>query len=101
MVSLCCISYFRTKWSNDRKTKSRSASLTRYFFIIQTPGGRYDDEAGTSLADDQSARAYAESFIEELKAESPSDCDGWLMIVQDAGGRLVCSIPFSTTQDKG
>jgi hypothetical protein len=75
--------------------------LTRYFFIVQTPRERYDDEAGTSLADDQSARTYAEAFIEELKAESPSDSRGWVMIVEDAGGRLVCSIPFSATQDEG
>jgi hypothetical protein len=68
---------------------------TRYFFIIQTPTHRLDDDAGISLSDDQSALAHAEAFILDLKSDEASrDCRGWVMIVQDAAGRSLASIPF-------
>lgn len=66
----------------------------RYFFILQAPSQRYDDDAGTWLPDDKSALAHAEALIQELKSEDEYDYRGWLMIVRDAQGRTVFSIPF-------
>jgi hypothetical protein len=69
--------------------------LTRYFFIVQTPTQRCDDEAGMLLPDDQSAFARALELMRELKRDEQSgDCRDWVMVVQDASGRLVSSIPF-------
>ncbi len=64
----------------------------RYFFNIQGPGRRYDDEGGTPLADDNSALSLAEKIIGELNADG--DYRGCRMIVQDGLGRTVFSLAF-------
>jgi hypothetical protein len=65
----------------------------RYFFIVQTPSQRCDDEAGVWLPDDQCALAHAEALIQDLKSDGKYDFRDWLMLVQDAGGRTVYSMP--------
>ena len=64
-----------------------------YFFIIQFSEGELDDTV-PPLANDASARSYAERVIRELKSEEGYDGSGLGMIVKDGGGRIVLSIPF-------
>ncbi len=65
-----------------------------YFFIVQGPSRCYDDETGTSLQDDQAALAMAEKVMRELKSAGDDGYRGHVMIVKDARGRTVFSIPF-------
>jgi hypothetical protein len=65
-----------------------------YFFIVQGPSRRYDDETGTPLPDDQSAAALAEKIMRELKGAGDDEYRGHVMIVKDVLGRTVFSIPF-------
>ncbi len=65
-----------------------------YFFIVQGPSRCYDDETGTSLQDDQAALAMAEKVVRELKSAGDDGYRGHVMIVKDANGRTVFSIPF-------
>ena len=68
--------------------------LARYFFVVQAPSQRYDDDGGQVLPDEKTAFARASALIEELKGDGEFDYRGWLMIVQDSQGRIVFSIPF-------
>jgi len=65
---------------------------TTLFFIVQTPARRYDDDGGALLTDDGAAFAYAQTLVKELKSEG--DCEDWSILVQDAGGSTIFSIPF-------
>jgi hypothetical protein len=47
--------------------------MPRYFFIIQTPDHRYEDDRGTALPDDQRALSYEQTIIAELKRDGLVD----------------------------
>jgi hypothetical protein len=70
------------------------AELPLYFFIIRVSESELDDPHGSLLASDASARSYAERVIRELKADEDYDGSGSNMIVKDAEGRTLFSIPF-------
>ena len=70
------------------------AIQVHYFFTVQGPSQRYEDEAGVLLPDDKSAVTYAEKFIQELKSDRDFDYRGWFLIVQDGTGRTVHSTPL-------
>jgi hypothetical protein len=65
-----------------------------YFFIVEGPSRCYDDEAGTLLQDDRAALRMAERVISELKSAGDDGYRDHVMIVKDASGRTVFSIPF-------
>ena len=65
--------------------------MPRYFFVVKTRLQRLNDEAGTTLLNDEKALAYARKLVANLKTQG--DRDGWSMIVEDDGGRVVSTIP--------
>lgn len=66
--------------------------MPRYYFIVQRPGQKIDDDDGAVLQNDDATLACAQRIIEELKDEA--DCDGSSMTVKDAPDRIVSFIPF-------
>jgi hypothetical protein len=91
-IQSCCLLYLKAE--QDQGITSRELELPRYFFIIQFSESELDDPHGTLLASDDSAHSYAERVIRELKADADYDGSSANMIVKDAEGRTVCSIPF-------
>jgi hypothetical protein len=74
----------------------RGLAVSRYFFTVQRPeGAEYDDGTGTNCPTDTAARQYAERIIRELKKAGSYNEPGLIMIVRDAHGKTVFSIPFS------
>ena len=69
--------------------------MPRYYFIIQFRDRRHDDPSGTSLPDHGAAQAYALRVIRELKDSGGYDDPDVTMIVKDASGREIFSIPFA------
>jgi hypothetical protein len=68
--------------------------MPRYHFIIRWPDREHGDPAGTQLADDTAARTYALRVIRELKEGGGYDDPELAMVVTDADGRAIFSIPF-------
>jgi len=69
--------------------------VPRYFFILQWDAARsHDDATGTMLPNDQAARSYAERVVRELKEAGGYDDPGLTMVVKNAAGRTVFSLPF-------
>jgi hypothetical protein len=50
---------------------------SRYFFVVQTPSQRYDDDAGQLLPDEETVFTHAIALIEELKSDGDGDYRGW------------------------
>lgn len=75
------------------KNKWRAA-IVAIFFIIQYPEGEHDDPNGTLFSSDAAALSFAERVIRELKAGGDYSSPGLNMVVKEAEGRTVFSIPF-------
>ena len=67
-------------------------AVPRYYFIVQTPEKQIDDDNGSILPNDGEAMVCALKIVNELSQEEA--VKGWSMIVKDATGRVVSSIPF-------
>lgn len=68
--------------------------MSRYFFIVRWPDRQHGDAEGTSLESDQQALHYAKRIIGELKEAGGYDDQRLSMIVRNAMGDVVFSIPF-------
>ena len=76
-------------------TDSSSNETSRFYFIIVWPDAAVDDDTeGTFLPSREAALAYAERIIRELKEADGYDDRAPTMIVRDATGKAVFSIPF-------
>jgi hypothetical protein len=69
-----------------------------YFFIIEHGDVVHDDVDGTTLLDDDHARAYAIRVIRELKAGGNYHGPVYVMVIRTADGRHVDRIPFQSVQ---
>jgi hypothetical protein len=69
--------------------------MPRYYFVIQFGDRTHDDPSGTSLRDHAAARSYALRVIRELKEGGGYDEPDVTMIVKDASGQEIFSIPFA------
>lgn len=65
-----------------------------YFFILQRRERRDDDPHGTPLPNDTAAKEYAQRVIRELKEAGGYDDPDLKMIVKNAAGDVIYSIPF-------
>jgi hypothetical protein len=72
---------------------------SRYFFVVRWPDldddDDDDDEDGTLLPNRTAALTYAQCIIRELKDAGGYDDPGSTMIVRNAEGEVIYSIPFS------
>ena len=66
--------------------------MPRYYFIVQTPDERFDDDSGTTMRSRKEALAHAEKIANELASDC--DCTGWPILIRDAAGRAIFTIPF-------
>ena len=71
----------KCKW-NDAGPK-----MPRYYFHVRWPGRKDDDPTGMWLADDPTARDYAEQLISEMKEGEGHD-PSLTMVVERAGTML-------------
>jgi hypothetical protein len=69
-------------------------AVTRYFFVLKGPDETHDDNAGTLLADNNAAIAYAHRIIRELKEAGGYDDSGRSVIVQNHNREVIRVIPF-------
>jgi hypothetical protein len=69
-----------------------------YFFVIEHGDAVHEDVDGTTLVDDDHARAYALRVIRELKAGGNYDGPIYVMVIRAEDGRLVDRIPFQSVQ---
>ena len=68
--------------------------MQRYFFVIEGDGYSHEDERGTRFASFDAACAYAARVIRELKESGAYDDPGLTMVVKNASGQVLLSIPF-------
>jgi hypothetical protein len=68
--------------------------MLRYFFVVQGLHEEIDDPEGTLMASDNAAIALGLKFIHEIKKDRGIDYRDWNLVVRDANGRTVISIPF-------
>jgi hypothetical protein len=69
-----------------------------YFFVIEHGDVTHEDVDGTTLLDDDHARAYALRVIRELKAGGDYAGPVYVMVIRAEDGRLVERIPFQALQ---
>jgi hypothetical protein len=69
--------------------------LPRYYFVVQFGDYVDDDSEGTWLPNAAAAREYALSTISELKRGEGYDGPDLMMIVKDASGAELFTIPFT------
>jgi len=62
----------------------QAAKMPRYYFHVRWPGRKDDDPTGMWLADDPTARDYAEQLINEMKEGEGHD-PNLTMVVERAG----------------
>jgi hypothetical protein len=67
--------------------------MPRYFFDIKGDGYSDPDEEGTDVADFD-VRQYAKRVVEELREGGDYDDPSLILVVKDAGGTILFSIPF-------
>lgn len=68
--------------------------MSLYFFDIRSYGEPEDFRGGTSMPDDEAALAHARRIIQELRGAGGYDDNGLTMIVRNAAGRPIYTIPF-------
>ena len=68
--------------------------MPRYYFNLEGDNHADNDRSGTLLSNDSAARNYAERIVGELQDAGGYDGAGLAMVVKDAGGRTIFSIPF-------
>ncbi len=65
-----------------------------YYFDIKGYGEEHDDRGGTLMPNDEAALAYAWRIIRELREAGGYDDTSLSLIVRNAAGKTVYSIPF-------
>jgi len=65
-----------------------------YYFDIRGYGDRNDDRGGMLMPNDEAALAYARRIIGELRQAGGYNDPALTMIVRNAAGKTVYSIPF-------
>lgn len=68
--------------------------MPQYFFIVKWPDQELDDPEGTRLPTDADALRYANRLIREIREGGEPDEPHLTMIVKNAAGKTVFSIPF-------
>jgi hypothetical protein len=75
----------KCKWNNTgRQSIPRRQLIPRYYFHVRWPVRKDDDPTGMWLADDPTARDYAEQLISEMKEGEGHD-PSLTMVVERAG----------------
>jgi hypothetical protein len=70
-------------------------TMPSYYFILRRPeGGATDPPRWTVLPNDQSALAYAQHIIRDLKQAGGYDDPCLTLTIQNAEGKTIRSIPF-------
>jgi hypothetical protein len=54
--------------------------MPRYFFVLEGRDEEYGDSAGTVLSDKDSALAFGERIMRELKDAGGYDEGGWVLL---------------------
>jgi len=67
--------------------------VPQYFFIVKWPDQELDDPKGTRLPTDADALRYANRLIREIREGGEPDEPHLTMIVKNAAGKTVFSIP--------
>ena len=67
---------------------------SRYYFVIRWPDHDDDDAEGTLFLSRSAALAYAQRIIRELKEAGGYEQPGLTMLVRNADGEVLYSIPF-------
>ncbi len=68
--------------------------MPRYYFNLEGDSHADNDRSGTLLSNDSAARDYAERIVGELQDAGGYGGASLTMVVKDAGGRTIFSIPF-------
>lgn len=68
--------------------------MQRYYFNLEGDSHADDDRSGTLLANEAAAHDYAARIVGELQGAGGYDGPGQTMVVKDAGGQTIISIPF-------
>ena len=69
--------------------------MPSYCFVLRKPdGGSVDPPRWTILPNDQSATAYARFIIRHLKQAGQHDDPSLTLLVQNAEGETIASLPF-------
>lgn len=69
--------------------------MTRYFFVVQGPDEKVDDQQGEFLPSDNAAIAHGLSLINEIKKTAGRfDSSQWDLVVEDEDREIVITIPF-------
>ena len=85
MQSGTLVGLSKCKWNDaGRQNFPRRQLLPRYYFHVRWPGRKDDDPTGMWLADDPTARDYAEQLINEMKEGEGHD-PNLTMVVERAG----------------
>jgi hypothetical protein len=74
--------------------------VPRYFFAVRWPKREHDDPTGTLFPSDSDARQYADRIIRELKQDRGYDDPRLALIMKDADGKIIVSIPFQKVLQK-
>jgi len=69
--------------------------MPRYYFIVRWPDREHSDPHGTELPDPAAADVYARRIIRELTEDGGYDDPDLLMVVRDAAGKTIHSLPFA------
>jgi hypothetical protein len=77
----------------DRSAEA-SDSVPHYFFIVKWPDMKVDDPDGTRLPSDTAALLYANRLIKEMQEGREPDEPEMTMIVKNADGQTIFSIPI-------
>ena len=78
----------------QNKMPGREDIVFPYYFDIQGYGEERDDRGGTLMPNDEAALAYARRIIRELRNAGGYDDPALTIIVRNAVGETVYSIPF-------
>ncbi len=65
-----------------------------YYFDVRGYGDKHDDRGGTLMPNDEAAFAYARRIIRELREAGGYDDPALTIIVRNAAGKTIYSIPF-------
>ena len=68
--------------------------MPRYYFNLEGESLDDDDRSGTLFSNDSAARDYAARIVGELQDAGGYDGADLTMVVKDAGGRTIFSVPF-------
>jgi hypothetical protein len=78
----------------QNKMPGREDNVFPYYFDIQGYGEERDDRGGTLMPNDEAALAYARRIIRELRKAGGYDDPALSLIVRNAVGETVYSLPL-------